>query len=110
MPVRVHLDEHFSPVIAEELRKRGVDATSTFEAGLSGVDDPTQLAFATREKRVLVTCDSDLLVIHHRGIEHCGIVAWQGPADAIGLLVRWLTLLAEVYEAEELINRVEFLP
>ncbi|MFH1920766.1 MAG: hypothetical protein ABIP48_12860 [Planctomycetota bacterium] len=36
MEIRYHLDEHVDPAVAEGLRQRGVDVTTTVEAGLNG--------------------------------------------------------------------------
>jgi hypothetical protein len=43
------------PTTAEELNARGHDATSLREAGLRGLEDAEVLAFAVKERRVLVT-------------------------------------------------------
>jgi hypothetical protein len=32
-PLRFHLDEHVSPAVAEGLRRRGIDVTTTLDAG-----------------------------------------------------------------------------
>jgi hypothetical protein len=37
--VRFHLDEHVPPAIAEGLRRRRIDVTTTADAGLRGADD-----------------------------------------------------------------------
>lgn len=42
MPVRFHLDEHIPASVAAGLRRRGIDVTTTIEAGLVGVEDQTQ--------------------------------------------------------------------
>jgi hypothetical protein len=49
----------------EGLRMRGVDVLSAVEAGFIGMDDPTQLAFATEQDRVLWTFNvKDFLSLH----------------------------------------------
>ena len=37
--MRFHLDEHVPHAIAEGLRRRGIDVTTTVEAGLRGTSD-----------------------------------------------------------------------
>lgn len=65
-----HLDENVDPVIAVALRRYGADVTTTIEAGLLGSDDETQLAFAKREDRVIVTHDDDFLRLVARDQDH----------------------------------------
>ncbi len=47
--------------IAHALRRRGVEVSTTTEAGLLGEADDDQLAYAVLERRVLVTHDPDLI-------------------------------------------------
>jgi predicted nuclease of predicted toxin-antitoxin system len=54
-----HLDEHVSPAIADGLRRRGIDASTTVEAGLRSATDEAHLAYAQAQGRVMVTCDRD---------------------------------------------------
>lgn len=44
--IRFHMDEQVDRAIAEALRRRGIDLTTTPEAGLLGAVDEEQLAFA----------------------------------------------------------------
>jgi hypothetical protein len=55
--VTFYLDENLSPRIAELLRARGLDVTSAYEVGNTHLDDRTQLRYAAREGRAIVTCD-----------------------------------------------------
>ena len=56
MIVRLLLDEHLSPVIAEQLLARGVDVTSVAaRPDLRTLPDPQILEAAASEGRVLVT-------------------------------------------------------
>src|SRR5438552_4830896 len=59
--IRFHLDEHCPTALAAGLRRRGVDVTTTPEAGLLHASDEEHLAFAQREVRVLFTQDEDFL-------------------------------------------------
>ena len=64
--MKFYLDEHIPKSVVEGLRRRGVDVFTVHEAGRSGDSDEKQLAFATREGRVLVTFDDDFLRLGHR--------------------------------------------
>jgi hypothetical protein len=95
-------------VVAEGLRRRGVDCLTVQEAGRSGLSDPDQLAFARTEGRVLVTMDSDFLVLTSRGVSHAGI-AYANPNRSIGDLITASMLLFEILTPAEMTNHVEFL-
>jgi predicted nuclease of predicted toxin-antitoxin system len=108
-PIRFHLDENVDPAIASGLRARGVDVTTTPDAGLLGKDDPDQLAYILREGRVLVTHDDDFLALASRGVEHPGICYCHQETHSVRQLIEMLFLLHECFASEELRNRVEFL-
>ena len=107
--IRLHLDEHVHPAIAGGLRHRGIDVTTTVDAGLSGADDEDQLAFARSQRRVIVTHDDDFLALHGRGVSHAGIAYCHQQSHTVGNLLRALLLLYECLTAEEMQGRVEFL-
>jgi uncharacterized protein with PIN domain len=65
--IRFHLDEHVDPAIATALRRAGIDATTTNEAGLRTQDDVAHLRFARDEGRVIVTRDQDFLRLASEG-------------------------------------------
>lgn len=72
--IRFHLDENVSNAIAEGLRRRGIDVTTTPETNLIGASDHEQINFALDQKRVIFTQDADFLRISRAGIPHNGIV------------------------------------
>jgi hypothetical protein len=51
------LDEHVPRAIADGLRRRGIDASTTVEAGLRSAMNEAHLAYARTQGRVMVTCD-----------------------------------------------------
>ena len=51
----LYLDEDLSPAIAERLRRRGINAVSVHDVGMTGRSDSTQLDYAASAKRALVT-------------------------------------------------------
>ncbi|MBP0015957.1 MAG: DUF5615 family PIN-like protein [Cyanobacteria bacterium SBLK] len=67
--IRFHLDEQVKTVIAKELRRRGIDVTTTVEAKLRMASDDLQFAFICQEKRVLFTQDDDFLKIANSSID-----------------------------------------
>ena len=59
--IRFHLDEHADPAIAEGLRRRGIDVTTTQQAGMLQAPDEAQLGFIQAEGRVLFTEDGSIV-------------------------------------------------
>lgn len=57
--MRFLLDQNRSPRLAELLREAGHDAVHTLELGLERASDEVLLALADRERRVVVTGDTD---------------------------------------------------
>jgi predicted nuclease of predicted toxin-antitoxin system len=107
--IRFHLDEHVDSAIAQGLRRRGIDVTTTVEANLLGASDDRHLAYALSEKRAIVTFDSDFLATAQCGERHSGITyRFQGNSH-IGHVIRSLELIWELLEADEMMNRVEYL-
>jgi len=107
--VRFHLNEHVAFAVAAALRKHGIEVTTTGEVGLIGADDSTQLEYAHREGRVIVTHDADYLRWHSRGAEHSGIAYCHKDARSIGQIVETLRLVYELLRPEEMAGKVEFL-
>ncbi|WP_413175868.1 DUF5615 family PIN-like protein [Anabaena azotica] len=56
------------------------NVTTTSEAGLIGVSDREQIAFALSENRILITHDDDFVILHRSGITHAGITYCRGNA------------------------------
>ena len=106
--MRFHLDEHIDTAIADSLRRRGIDVTTTPEAGLRGARDEAHVAFALSEGRVVVTNDADFLRLHSQGVQHAGIAFTQHGLRSIGELLRGLMLLCDCLESEDMVNHVEY--
>lgn len=107
--IRFHLDENCDPRIAAGLRLHGIDVTTTQEAGLLQAPDEGQLAYAVANGRVIITQDTDFLRIAAFGKEHPGIVFYPAQARSIGEVIRFVQLVWEIFEPEEMRNHVEFL-
>lgn len=109
MAISFHLDEHIPQALADALRHRGIDVTTTVEADLAGATDRDQLAFAAAAGRVLVTRDVDFLLLHAQRVPHAGIVYCHGQSRSIGEMLRRLVLIHTALSEEEMRSRVEYL-
>lgn len=111
-PIRFLTDEDVYGSIAGKLRRRGIDAVSTPEAGRLGETDASQLAWAARENRVLLTFNvAHFARLHNEsrrlGRHHAGIVV--SSHRPIGDLLRRIMRLAAAMNAEEMRDRLEYL-
>jgi len=105
--IRIHLDENCSQAIAEGLRRRGIDVTTTPEVGLLGAIDVDQLAYCLAEGRIIFSYDDDLLRLAASGVEHAGIVYCQQRKRSIGDIVRGLVLIWERLDHVDMAGQVE---
>lgn len=106
--IKYYTDEHVPTAVVAGLQRRGIDVLTTPVAEMLGASDEAQLAFATKEERVLFTQDDDFLRLHAAGVEHRGIV-YVHQGATIGHMVRGLHFIFQVLSAEEMKNHVEFL-
>ncbi|MGK7936152.1 MAG: DUF5615 family PIN-like protein [Xenococcaceae cyanobacterium] len=95
--IKFHLDENVSNAIANGLRKRDINVTTSPEEGLIGASDKEQLAFALSQQRVIFTFDDDFLSLASTGIEHAGIIYARQQRQSIGkiisdLILVWVTI------------------
>lgn len=107
--IQFHLDEHIDSAIADGLRRRGIDVTTSAEAGLLEAEDDDHLAFARQEKRVIVTHDQDFLRKHQQGVTHAGIVYCHLRSRSVGEILRSLVLIWEILTPQEMEDHVEYL-
>lgn len=109
---KLHLNEHLSPRLAEELRRYGFDVTSSQEAGMLTTADDEQLAFAASEMRAIVTFNvSDFMALHEQYVAeqrtHWGIIC--SSREAVNVLFHRLLRLLNALSAEESANQVRWL-
>ena len=109
MSVAFHLDEQIPPALADALRKRGVDVTTTSDAGLIGSKDHEHLAFANAAGRIVITQDVDFLQLHAEGTPHAGIAFWRQQTRTIGAVLRRLLVINAAMSPDDMKNRVEYL-
>ena len=107
--IRFHLDEHMDTAVAVDLRRRGVDVTTTAETGLMRTSDQEQLAFANSQRRVFVTRDRRVLATIGIDASHAGIVIARTRRRLIGSTVLALARLHRTATAEEMVQRIEYL-
>ncbi|QSJ16465.1 DUF5615 family PIN-like protein [Nostoc sp. UHCC 0702] len=107
--IRFHLDEQVKLVIARELRRYGIDVTTTVEVGLRSQSDKAQLDFICQEQRVLFTQDDDFLRIASCTINHPGIAYCKQGTRSVGQMIEGLVLIYEIYTPQEMVGRVEYL-
>jgi predicted nuclease of predicted toxin-antitoxin system len=89
--MKLYLDEHIQPLLSHVLTSRGIDCLTTQAAGNLGRSDEEQLAFATSQKRVIITFDrKDFLSLAQQWAAdnrpHAGIVLAK-PCSLSELLV-----------------------
>jgi predicted nuclease of predicted toxin-antitoxin system len=118
--LRLLLDEHISPVVAERLRDRGHEVVTVSEVGLAGIDDARVLAWAAADRRAVVTANiRDFRPLHAlhltTGTAHHGIVLvpagrYSLRRDRLGPLVAALDqLLARRPAGDALCDTEHFL-
>jgi predicted nuclease of predicted toxin-antitoxin system len=120
--LRLLLDQHYDPVIAQELRRRGIDAVAVQgdRPDLEGQDDEILLRAAAAERRVMVTNnvrDFAPLVEDFglRGETHYGVVltndsTFPRSKAGVGLLIRALSALVEDAPDDDLLDSCMYLP
>jgi predicted nuclease of predicted toxin-antitoxin system len=107
--IRFHLDENCSHAIAEGLRRRSINVTTTPEVGLLGATDEEQLAYCSADGRVIFSYDDDLLRMAASGVPHAGITFCQQRRRSIGNIIRGLVLIWERLDPLDMVGQVKYL-
>lgn len=107
--ISLYLDENLTPKIAEQLQRRGIDVVAVRDLDLLGDSDDNHLQRATEMGRVLVTSDTDFLIMAADGAQHAGIVFGVQQNLSIGDWVNRLEMLVAVYDPADMVNHVEYL-
>jgi predicted nuclease of predicted toxin-antitoxin system len=113
MSVDIYIDESVPVAVAASLNRRGVTAISARDAGNLGISDKEQFAYATANRLLLFTHDTDFLPLAHRqnaaSQDHWGIIYVHQHKLSIGECIRRLKEIADVFEQDDLKNHIEFL-
>ena len=109
---KLHLNEHLSPRLAQQLRRHGFDVTSTLESNLVSKSDPEQLEFCCAEGRAILTFNVDDFTLLHEQYQaaekaHYGIIL--STREPIAVLLHRLLRLLNSLDADELKNQVRWL-
>jgi hypothetical protein len=109
-------DENFNNDVLRGLWRRNpsLDVVRVQDVGLSGLDDPTVLAWAAEQGRVLVSHDVSTLAAY----AHARVQAGQpmpglfevGPSVPIAMAIKDLLLIAECSLPSEWEGQVRYLP
>lgn len=113
--LRLYADEDASEhAVVQGLRARGVDITTTADAGRLGATDEEQLAFAVQQSRAIYTFNvGDFARLHRlylqQGNDHYGIVVIPDQRYTVGEKIRRIAGLIAALSGEDMINRMEYL-
>jgi len=106
--MRFHLDEHVADAIAEGLRRRGINVTTTVDAALLSAPDEEHITFAKREGRVVDTQDTDFLRVAKTAPTHFGVVYYPQGKRSFGQVIRHLALIHDVMGEDEMRGQIEY--
>lgn len=108
------MDVHVRRAITVGLRSLGISVLTAQEDGTDRLPDPELLDRATDQARVAFTSDPDLLAEAARrqqtGQAFTGLVFVHQRRLTVGQCIRDWALMAQVYDPEDMTNRVEYLP
>ena len=112
--ISIYMNQHIPRAITEGLRLRGVDVITAYEDGAGEMGDAELLDRATKLGRGLFTQDNDLLaeaaMRQKEGVPFNGVIYAHQMRVSIGTCIHDLELIAKAGEAEDLANKVQFLP
>ena len=112
--ISIYMDQHIPRAITEGLRLRGVHVITAYEDGADKMGDAELLDRATKLGRVLFTQDDDLLfeaaMRQKEGIPFSGVIYAHQMRVTVGTCIRDLEIIAKAGKAEDLSNKVQFLP
>jgi len=110
----LYMDQHVRSEVTDGLRRRGVDVLTAFEDGAAAWIDERIFQRATGLGRVLFSQDQDFLTLAHErqrvGRDFAGLVYVHQLRLSLGEIIDGLELIAQVYDLEDMRDRVEYLP
>lgn len=114
MSLRLYMDVNVRIEITQGLRHRGVEVLMAKDDGARRLPDAQLLDRATALGRVLFSHDPDLIseatARQSAGRTFAGVIFAHQLGITIGQCIEDLELVAKVYEPEEMLNRILYLP
>jgi len=108
--MKIYADENIERSIIEGLRRRGIEVVSVSELGYYGKLDGFHLKKASELKAVILTHDTDFLLIASApGVTHQGIIFSHSRNISVGQCIRGVELIATLLSAKDMENHIEFL-
>lgn len=107
--IRYHLDRSCPNSLAEVLRERGIDVTTTPEVWLTNASDGEQLSYAESSRRIILTRDMEFLGLSpdcdrsHHGVFFLNL------RPTLHDVAKTLIQIQKYCDANEFVNRVEYL-
>lgn len=110
--LKLYLDEDITDTLARVLRAKGYDVTSSHEVGMNGQADETQLEYASKQQRAMLTFN----IAHFTKLaeqwkqerkEHWGIIV--SPQIDFKTLIRLTTNLLQRVQSSQMRRRIDWL-
>lgn len=110
------LDENVHSMILEGVAKREptLDMVRVQDVGLLGADDPTILAWAAEQGRILISNDKKTIpnFVYERlneGLDTPGVIIFR-PKSLMSELIIEIVMIVQASQPEEWQNRVVYIP
>ena len=109
MQPKFYADENIPLAVSKALKKRGIDVLTVQESEMLQKDDNVQLSFAVKEKRAVITHDSDFLkLVAKEKINHYGILFFTKHVS-INKAIEEIEQIYLAFSSEDLQGAVLFL-
>jgi uncharacterized protein (DUF433 family) len=103
-----HLDRSCPEALAEALRERRIDVTTSGEVWLIRGSNREQLVYAWNVGRTILTRDLEFIEsVGEYGGEHSGVI-YLNPSHSIDAMAEIVRKISKYFEASQLRSRVEF--
>jgi hypothetical protein len=112
--LRLYMDVRIKAAITAGLRRRGIDVITAQEDERTRLEGTALLDRAIALQRVLFSQDDDLLAIARErqatGVFFAGLIYGHQLVATVGKNVLDLEVVCQVFDSEEMVNRIEYLP
>jgi len=114
LSLALYMDVHIPHAITHGMRRKGIDVLTAQDDGADELEDEALLNRASSLNRVLFTFDRDFLrdtsLLQQADKEFAGVITIRSKRVSLQRCLGDLQLVCEVFEPEELANRVFYLP